>query len=129
MSEVFHARVATVEIHDSFALVGFADDPATPGNYLIIQRAHRHDEHDRALGMDCLYLELCDQGRSLYGGLVSVTASKDTLELELNQRGQAALGVTGKLIIRLDPNVADADSAIEKFRELAEADGIRFRRI
>jgi hypothetical protein len=82
-------------------LVALAEKPDGGGERLEIQKALAFDERDRALGMDTYCL--CTEAGTAYGGVTRWTLTADVLEVVLNEKAAAALGVRGGFRVELPP--------------------------
>jgi len=93
--------VAAVELPEleTFAVV-LAEEP-DGGERLELQKALVFDEQDPRLGMNTYCLST-DTG-TVYGGVVSWTLTGNSLELRLDARAAAALGVDGGFQVDLPP--------------------------
>lgn len=86
----------TVVVDDSdedFILVGFAHE--RDGDYheaIHFQRAYEFDEQDTALGMNKVYIERGSQLRSAYGGIESVSLSRNRIQITLSENTARSLG-------------------------------------
>nr|BFD41431.1 hypothetical protein FFPRI1PSEUD_29300 [Pseudomonas sp. FFPRI_1] len=85
MKLMFDAVTYSAYTEDEVSILGLADDPAEPGQYLLLQRAQECDEQDRALGMDTYYVELGGQGLAGYGGIDRVQLAPGHLTLQFSQ--------------------------------------------
>lgn len=68
------------------------------GEYVLLQRTLEPDSQDLELGMAGVYLEVSDQGASIYDGIASVNLTPARLVVALNEKGAERVG-DGELII------------------------------
>lgn len=75
--------------------VAFVDaaHAGTEPPYLLLSRTLSPSAQDARLGHDLPFIELSDQGKSLYGGISSVDLSLHALRVVLDPRGASQLGV------------------------------------
>ncbi|KTC37327.1 MAG: Imm10 family immunity protein [Pseudomonas sp.] len=85
MNMQFDATTYNAFVEDEVRILGLADDPAQPGQYLLLQRAEHFDEQDEALGMATYHVELGGQGVSGYGGIEQVLLAPGQLTLHFSQ--------------------------------------------
>jgi hypothetical protein len=100
----FRARAAAaVEIADinTFAVV-ITENEDGSGARLEVQRALSPDEQDRMNGQDT-YCLCTEDGATHYGGVVSWSITRSSLELRLDSVAAATLGVNDGFLIALDP--------------------------
>jgi hypothetical protein len=104
------ATVVSVTNEDGVCIVGFADDPANPIDYLILQRGTSEDEQDKRLGQNTYFLEVSG-GQIGYGGIQRAVLKANSFEIRRNKTKASALE-------RLTVNF---EIATEKWKELAES--------
>lgn len=80
----FTATLVSVVQQDNVWTIGFADDPAEPSNFVILQRGINADEQDRKLGQDTYYLEVSGQPLG-YGCIQSASLSRQIFTIHLDQ--------------------------------------------
>lgn len=121
-----NAHHIAVDTDGSTVVIGFADNEFSPSRFVLIQKSLKVDERDRAMGFDKVHIQIEDQSRSGYGGIVEVSAGHDRLTVFLDQAARAALKIDGDIEILVDPNHAALRSVVLELKKLCEEDGIRF---
>lgn len=109
-SHTFTATFVSYEDQGDCAVVSLVDDAEDPRDYLIFQRAYEFTQQDIQLGMDAVHVERNDQGWSGYGGLRRVTLTRESLTLELDERGAALMDDTTFMRVDLDLPLADSET-------------------
>lgn len=122
----FNARHITSDDDGSTIVIGFADDEFSPSRYVLIQKSLNTDERDRVMGLNKIHIQIEDESRSGYGGIMEVSVSRDKLTVFLDQAARAALKINGDIEILVDPNHAALRSVVLELKKLCEEDGIRF---
>ena len=75
-----------------FRLVGFADDPFEPRDFLLLQRSYEDDEQDSRLGMNTYHVERNGQLWSCYGGIERFKLCRDRVKVSFTKEGSRLLG-------------------------------------
>src|SRR5215203_4960950 len=90
-----HFETDSVLIEESdvdVLVVGFYTDE----NYLMIQQSlDEYDEQDIRLGMNTYHIERDDQSYGEYGGVERINLSRNSIEVELDERGRKNLQCDG----------------------------------
>lgn len=120
------ARHVAVDDDGSTIMIGFADDEFSPSRFVLIQKLLKVDERDRAMGFDKVHIQIEDQSRSGYGGIVEISAGHDRLTVFLDQAARAALKIDGDIEISVDPHHPVLGDAVLELKKLCEEAGIRF---
>jgi Immunity protein 10 len=93
--------VASTEIPDLDAfVVVLAENMDGSGLRLELQRGLSFDEQDKRLGQDT-YCLCTEQGATHYGGVKSWRLKDDELEIDLDDKAAADLGVAGGFVVEL----------------------------
>lgn len=100
----FNARHITNDDDGSTIAIGFADDEFSPSRFVLIQKSLNADERDRVMGFDKIHIQIEDESRSGYGGIIEVSMGHDRLTVFLDQAARAALKIDGDIEILVDPN-------------------------
>ncbi len=94
----FHARNVTTLLENDdtppFLLVGFSEQTDGQGEYLVMQFDLEVSEEAEKAGQDDIYVEWKDEKHHVYGGLSRVTLDSGQIILDLDPRGQKALGLS-----------------------------------
>jgi hypothetical protein len=90
--------VAAVELpeYETFTVV-LAENADGDGERLELHKAFSFDEQDRLLGMDTYCLRT--EAGTTYGGVTSWTLTQDALEVRLDEKTAALLGVEGGFLV------------------------------
>jgi len=99
MAYAFDARVVALDRDEDVLIVGFADDPTDYTRYLTIQYLQHYSEGDREDGSAEPYLEIEDQSRSCYGGVVEIRLSRHRILLKTDQEANRHLQIDGGIEI------------------------------
>lgn len=102
MYEFTATAVAAADLPDIgvFSVV-LAEHRDGSGRRLEIQRSASFNTQDRRLGQDNYCISI-DTGASCYGGVSSWGLVEGALEIQLDAKAAATLGVSGRLAVRLD---------------------------
>lgn len=92
-------------------VVGFEVEECESPRYLVLQRAHKFDEQDIALGMDRVYIERDDQFYGAYGGIARFELHRDHVLIQMDADGAKKLDEP-EFLVRFDLDV----EAFEKLR-------------
>lgn len=113
------AKKISIEEDEYSLTIGFLDDGEAPHKYVLLQKTLEPDEQDEKLGMDVAHIEIEDQARSGYGGIVSAGMDKDGLCIHLNEKGKQFLNVAGKLLIAFEnpAQKAELQAALQRMAE------------
>lgn len=120
------ARRIIVEGDDSAVVIGFADDEFSPSMLVLIQKSLKVDERDRTMGFDKVHIQIEDESRSGYGGIVEISAGHDRMTVFLDQASRAALKIDGDIEISVDPKHPALGRAVSELKTLCEEGGIPF---
>lgn len=113
MSVEFRIEKVAAQEEEDFWLLGFADREIGTESYLMLQRSFEFSDDDVACGMDTYYLEINDQGQSMYGGLTQVTLSPSRAEFVFEEAAAEFFGIDNPLVLRFD-------SSPEEWRRIRE---------
>jgi hypothetical protein len=91
--------VSSHDPEEGLFLIGFADDPTNPSQYLLLQRSLEPTDQDRDLGQDTYYLEWCSQEQSVYGGIDDFSLSDSNARIRFAPQATNALGGLSELVI------------------------------
>jgi hypothetical protein len=103
MRKQFVAKIIALDDLEDYLLLGFADDPNEPENYLMLQRAYEFDDQDKANGMATYCVERNGQGWSTYGGIAQVELGSTSIIFRFDRTGKEALGDIDDLEIEFTP--------------------------
>ena len=106
--------------------IGFANDAHDPSRSVILQLAHQFDEKDKNTGMDQLFVQIEDQGRSIYGGISSIEVRDNVLVLQLEKSAMVSLQIDDRIKIGLDEDHPNVDAAILQLEKIAGREGLPF---
>ncbi|MGI0120120.1 Imm10 family immunity protein [Zooshikella sp. RANM57] len=101
MTYCLNAMHTFVEDDGYTVIIGFSNDQFEPTKYVIIQQAKEYDDQDKNLGMDNLHIQVEDQSRSIYGGILEIAFENNHLTLSLDHNAQKQLKVDGNIKIKL----------------------------
>lgn len=122
----FNAHHIAVDTDGPTVVIGFADNEFSPSRCVLIQKSLKVDARDRAMGFDKVHIQIEDESRSGYGGIVEVSAGHDRLTVFLDQAARAALKIDGDIQISVDPNHSAFECAVLEMKRICEEAGIRF---
>jgi len=108
-------------------IVSFANDPQDPDKFIIIQGRHEHDEQDRRLGMDTVYIEISDNRQPDYGHIESFILNGDSLSIRLERETSERLGVDEEILIELTGGETQKSEAISMLKYISNVEGIEFK--
>jgi hypothetical protein len=115
MNPSFHAGFVSIEDGNECLRIGLVDDKFEVGDYLILQRAFEFDEQDVRLGMNNVYIERNDQGRSSYGGIETFELHPCRLRVRFDTRGaQLMAGVRDMEVSFEEGRYEDLRNALER---------------
>lgn len=103
------ATAVSVVQQDNACIIGFADDPAEPSNFVILQRAINATDQDRKLGQDTYHLEVSGQPLG-YGCIQSASLGRQTLTIHVDEAAGRAF----------ETLAISFDISKEEWRNLAE---------
>lgn len=126
MTYRFIARHISVEDDGRIVVIGFADDEFAPSMCVLIQKSLKVDARDRAMGFEKIHIQIEDQSRSGYGGIVEVSADHDRLTILLDETAKAALKIDGDIEILVDLHHPVLARAVSELRRICETSGISF---
>lgn len=122
----FDAHHIAVDTDGPTVVIGFADNEFSPSRLVLIQKSLRVDERERAMGFDRIHIQIEDQSRSGYGGIVEISAGHDRLTVFLDRAARAALKIDGDIEISVDPHHPMLGNAVLELKKLCEEEGIPF---
>lgn len=122
----FNAQHIAVDTDGSAVVIGFADNEFSPSRFVLIQKSLKVDERDRAIEFEKIHIQIEDESRSGYGGIVEVSAGHDRLTVFLDQAARAALKIDGDIEISVDPHHPVLGRAVSELKTLCEEGGIPF---
>lgn len=100
-------------------VVAFAERSSEGGPALLLSRSLEPSDQDRELGEDGLYVEVCDQSRGRYGGVVSIDVEQGCVRVRFEAEAAEALGVGEVLEIRTVAMDVEPASLIEALRSVS----------
>ncbi len=106
----FVARVVHLQDDEQVAMVGLADDQFDTAKYIVLQRTLCPSEQDVSLGLDVVHVMVCDQQRSSYGGLISVSVADHQVSFAFDQHAADVLQIDPMLVVEI--SATDIDCAI-----------------
>lgn len=112
----FRATCDTCSVDNDIATLGFADDEFNTTQYLLLQRKLSPDDQDRALRMDRLHIEYCEQSQSAYGSVIRAELGKQRLVLHFDRATADAVSNGEAIEIAF---VANAPKPAELFDQLS----------
>lgn len=112
----FNARHITNDDDGSTIAIGFADDEFSPSRFVLIQKSLNADERDRVMGFDKIHIQIEDESRSGYGGIIEVSMGHDRLTVFLDQAARAALKIDGDIEILVDRIIPDITRPTDQVR-------------
>lgn len=104
---------------DGAEVVAFAERSSEGGPTLLLSRLLEPSDQDRELGEDGLYVEVCDQSRGRYGGVVSIDVEQGCVRVRFKPEAAEELGVSEVLEIRTDALDVEPASLIEALRSVS----------
>jgi len=122
------ASHVAVDTENGLYVIGFYEQEDGGGKYLLLQRANRFDEQDRALGMDKAHVQLSDESRSCYGGISEISVSHDGIRFSFDEKAAIALDLNGPLYIDVDEALLSSTGAIDLMSKICELDGTKISR-
>lgn len=122
----FNAHHIAVDTDGSTVVISFADNEFSPSRFVLIQKSQKVDARDRDMGFDKVHIQIEDQSRSGYGGIVEVSAGHDRLTVFLDQAARAAFKIDGDIEISVDPHHPVLGDAVLELKKLCEEGGIPF---
>lgn len=101
MSKQIVASVANVSNDGYCTVVAFADENATPPDYVILQVVNNPSAKDVQLAQDGVHLEVGDQTKSGYNLIRSISVNGNSVELLLCKDIAEQQGPNEKIIVSL----------------------------
>jgi hypothetical protein len=94
----FHANHVDVSREEWGYLVVLSQDAdLSAETYLMLQAKDRHDDQDVRLGMDDVYVEVCGQGWSWYGNILSFELTANRVSVQLSAEAAARMRNDGRI--------------------------------
>ena len=124
MTYAFDARVVALDRDENVLIVGFADAPVDYVRYLTIQYLQHYSKEDREDGSAQPYLEIEDQSRSCYGGVVEIRLSRHRFLLKTDQEANRHLQIDGDIEVSFDEAAFDFASLAAALETISQTFGI-----
>ncbi len=124
MTYAFDARVVALDRDEDVLIVGFADARVDYVRYLTIQYLQHYSEEDREDGSAEPYLEIEDQSRSCYGGVVEIRLSRHRFLLKTDQEANRRLQIDGGIEVSLGEAAFDFASLAAALEAISQTFGI-----
>lgn len=101
-------------------ILAFADDPADPQNYVILQVINNPSPQDIRLGQDGVHFEFGGQEASGYNLLKAIETKADEVLLSIDEGVAQRMSIDARLIIKVGKNSIDSFS-LEKAVQIFQA--------
>ena len=102
MTLKFHAAAIHIEETPEHVLLGLADDPSSPDDYVVLMRGRKGGSGVPGEVVDGVYLEYGGETMAGHGCLASVTLHPDRLVLRIDRK-RCKLIPHAELVVTFDP--------------------------
>jgi hypothetical protein len=97
MTDILEVSNVSFQDEADLALVVFSKQDTASCRYVMLQQAMNPTPQDIKLGQNKIYIEVDDQMRGCYGGVLSIDVSPGAITIYIDNNAAKSLGVDGNI--------------------------------